>query len=169
MINLDSNLMELKEIDDRRDRAVGYFMEGYNCAQSVVLAYCDVIGIDQDTAKKISAPFGGGMGRLREMCGACSGMFMLMGFKYPVTDANNQAIKEENYTAVQRTANEFKDYFGSYICADLLKLDRIPQHPFPSNRNARYYAERPCSRFVAVAAEIVGRELLTEAHHSLVP
>jgi len=148
------------DIEERRNRAVDYFKEGYNCAQSVTMAYCDLFGLDIEMAKKLSAPFGGGMGRLREMCGAASGMFLLVGLKYPVTDPEDKASKHENYAAVQRTAKAFKDHFGSYICADLLQLKRAPQDPSPSDRNAEYYLKRPCARCVAVAAEVIGNELL---------
>ncbi len=147
-------------IEERKEKAVALFKEGYNCSQSVFLAYADVFSVDEELAKKFSAPFGGGMGRLREVCGAVSGMFMLMGFRYPHTNPNDKPSKTETYKAVQRTATAFKDKFGTLICADLLAIRRAPQDPTPSDRNAEYYAKRPCARFVAEAAGIVGEELL---------
>ncbi len=147
-------------IDERKEKAVALFKEGYNCAQSVFLAYSDLYNVDEELAKTFSAPFGGGMGRLREVCGAASGMFMLMGFKYPHIDPKDKASKTENYKAVQRTAAAFKDKFGTLICADLLAIKRSPQDPTPSDRTEEYYAKRPCARFIAEAAGIVGEELL---------
>ena len=146
-------------IEERKEKAVAYFNEGYNCAQSVFLAYSDLYDLNEEFAKKISAPFGAGMGRLREVCGAVSAMFMVLGFKYPATDPAEKATKAANYAAVQRTAAVFKEKFGSIVCADLLQIKRSPQEPTPSDRNAEYYAKRPCARFVAEAAEIVGKEL----------
>lgn len=146
-------------IEERKERAVAYFKQGYNCAQSVFLAYCDLYDIDEELAKKLTAPFGGGMGRLREVCGAVSGMFMMLGMRYPATNPDEKAAKTANYAAVQRTAVAFKEKFGSIVCADLLQLKRTPQEPNPSDRNAEYYGQRPCARLVAEAVEILGKEL----------
>jgi len=147
-------------IKERAQKAIGFFENGYNCSQSVVMAYADLYDIDQETANKFASSFGGGMGRLREVCGAVSGMFMILGLRYPATDITDKNAKTANYQAVQRTASEFKAEMGSYICADLLKIKRQPEDASPSDRNARYYALRPCSRCVAIAAEIVGAEIL---------
>jgi C_GCAxxG_C_C family probable redox protein len=151
----------MKEIDikARTGQAVENFRNGYNCAQSVAMAYADLYPIDPENIKMLSAPFGGGMGRLREVCGAVTGMFLILGLEYPVTDPHDKAAKAANYEAVQRTALEFKEKMGSYICADLLKVGRHPEHPMPDDRNAEYYAKRPCAFCVAVAAEILGKEL----------
>lgn len=146
-------------ISERKDKAVAYFEEGYNCAQAVFLAYSDLYEIEPELAKKLSASFGGGMGRMREVCGACSGMFMLMGMQYPANDPTDKDAKAANYAAVQRTAAAFKQKFGTIICAELLDVKRQAQIPMPSERNAEYYAKRPCARFVAEAAEIVGVEI----------
>lgn len=147
------------DIDERRQRAVNNFKAGYNCSQSVFLAYSDLFDIDDKLAKQISAPFGGGMGRLREVCGALSGAFMAIGLRYPADDPDNKTAKTENYKAVQRVADSFREKFGSIICRDLLDIKRQKDDPIPSDRNSEYYAKRPCARFVAVAAEIVGKEL----------
>lgn len=152
-------LQQNKFIEERIQKAIGFFENGYNCSQSVFMAYADLYGIDQETATKIASSFGGGMGRLREVCGAVTGMFMVLGFHYPATDVTDKKSKTTNYQAVQRTAMEFKQEMGSYICADLLKIKRQPEDATPSERNARYYALRPCSRCVAMAAEIVGTEI----------
>lgn len=146
-------------IEERKAKALAYFQEGYNCAQSVFMAYSDFYDIDIELAKKLSCSFGGGMGRLREVCGACSGMFMILGLQYPSTDPADKYAKTKNYAAVQRTAQAFKDKYGTIICADLLEIKRAPQEPTPSDRNAEYYAKRPCARFVVDAAEIVGIEI----------
>lgn len=152
--------MTEKEISDRTAQAVDYFKEGYNCAQSVAMAYSDVFKLDMETVKQISAPFGGGMGRLREVCGAATGMFMILGMQYPASDPTDMKAKEDNYAAVQRTAAKFKERLGSYLCADLLKIECKPQEVTPSDRNTEYYATRPCALCVAVGAEILGRELM---------
>lgn len=148
-----------KSIEERTQKAIDFFEQGYNCSQSVLMAYADLYGIDQETATKFASSFGGGMGRLREVCGAVSGMFMVLGLHYPATDVTDKKAKIINYEAVQRTAKEFKEELGSYICADLLKIKRQLEEVTPSERNARYYALRPCSRCVAIAAEITGEEI----------
>lgn len=149
-----------KLIEDRVRKAVELFESGYNCSQSVFMAYADLYDFDVETAAKIATSFGGGMGRLREVCGAVSGMFMVLGLQYPANDITDKKAKTDNYEAVQKTAREFKQEMGSYICADILKIKREPENATPSERNAKYYALRPCSRCVAIAAEITGNEIL---------
>jgi C_GCAxxG_C_C family probable redox protein len=151
----------MKEIDveARIEKAVEFFKEGYNCAQSVALAYADIYPVDTETIKSLAASFGGGMGRLREVCGAVTGMFLILGMEHPAKDPDDKVTKTANYAAVQGTALKFKERMGSYICADLLKIGRQPQNPVPDDRNYEYYAKRPCAYCVAVAAEILGKEL----------
>lgn len=149
-----------KIIEERTAQALAFFEDGYNCSQSVFMAYSDIYGIDRETAAKLTSSFGGGMGRLREVCGAVSGMFMVLGLHYPGTDVKDKTAKTKNYEAVQRTAKEFQKEMGSYICADLLKIKRQPEVAIPSERNAKYYALRPCSRCVAMSAKIVGEEII---------
>jgi C_GCAxxG_C_C family probable redox protein len=155
--------MEKEEIKKRTEQAVEFLRSGYNCAQSVSMAYSDLYAIELNTLKVLAAPFGGGMGRLREVCGAVTGMFLILGLEYPVSDPANdeesKAIKKRNYLAVQHSALRFKDKMGSYVCADLLKIGRYPEKPEPEDRNAEYYSKRPCAYCVAVAAEILGEEL----------
>lgn len=124
------------------------------------MAYSGLYGIDTLTAAKLATSFGGGMGRLREVCGAISGMFLILGLHYPFTDTSDKAAKNKNYKAVQQTANRFKAEMGSYICADLLRIKHKPQSPESSERDEAYYKSRPCARCVAKAAEIVGKEVL---------
>ncbi|NDP21955.1 MAG: C_GCAxxG_C_C family protein [Paludibacter sp.] len=149
-----------EEIEIREKSAISFFEEGYNCSQSVFMAYSDLYGIYTEMAAKLATSFGGGMGRLREVCGAVSGMFLLLGLKYPFIDPKDKPAKNANYKAVQKVANEFKAEMGSYICADLLKIKHIPQHPVSSQRNKAYYKLRPCARYVASAAQIIGKELM---------
>jgi C_GCAxxG_C_C family probable redox protein len=152
--------MNNKEIESRVSTAITFFEEGYNCSQSVFMAYSDMYGIEPEIAAKLATSFGGGMGRLREVCGAVSGMFLILGLQYPFSDTKDKVAKNTNYKAVQRTANEFKLIMGSYICADLLKLKHEPQNPKSIERNEAYYKSRPCTRCVRVAAEIIGKEIL---------
>lgn len=147
------------EIEKRTTLAVEFFEKGYNCAQSVLMAYSDLYGVEKESAAKLATSFGGGMGRLREVCGAVSGMFLVLGLHYPFTNTKDKAAKNTNYKAVQRTANEFKAIMGSYICADLLKIKHEPQNPESSERNEVYYKSRPCLRCVTIAAEIVGKQI----------
>ncbi len=152
--------MDKNELEKRTEQALTYFYDGYNCSQAVFMAYSDLYNMDKELAAKISSSFGGGMGRLREVCGAVTGMFMVLGLHYPATDVKDKAAKTTNYAAVQRTAAEFKQEMGSFICADLLKIKRAPENPTPSERNVKYHALRPCDRCVAMAAEILGKEIL---------
>ena len=152
--------MDNNELEKRTEQALTYFNDGYNCSQAVFMAYSDLYDMDKELAAKISSSFGGGMGRLREVCGAVTGMFMVLGLHYPAIDVKNKAAKTTNYAAVQRTAAEFKQEMGSFICADLLNIKRAPENPTPSERNVKYHALRPCDRCVAMAAEILGKEIL---------
>ena len=134
--------------------AENYFRAGYNCAQSVVLAFSDEIGMDKDTALKISMPFGGGMGRLREVCGAVSGMFMVIGLKYGKADNSDAAAKSAVYSGVQNLAEKFKERNGSIICRELLGIGG-KQAPSPEARTDEYYKKRPCPLICRDAAEIL--------------
>lgn len=151
--------MHEDEITPRVSRAINLFENGYNCSQAVFMAYADVYGIEEKLAAGISTSFGGGMGRMREVCGALSGACMLLGLEYPHNDPTNKTSKDTNYKVVQRVAEAFKADMGSYICADLLTLKREPQSPESAERTQKYYDLRPCTRCVAVAADIAGREI----------
>ena len=154
--------MNNTELEQKITLAVSYFEQGYNCSQAVFMAYSDISGIKPEMAAKLATSFGGGMGRLREVCGAVSGMFLVLGLHYPFTDTKDKTAKNTNYKAVQRVANEFKAEMGSYICADLLKIKHKPQNSESAERNEAYYTTRPCTHCVAVAAEIVGKEILQQ-------
>ncbi|MBQ8910903.1 MAG: C_GCAxxG_C_C family protein [Oscillospiraceae bacterium] len=134
---------------DRETQAIGYFMEGYNCAQAVLLAFSDVVGLDEKTCAKLSSSFGGGMGRMREVCGAVSGMLMVAGLLYGYDGPEEGQVKKEHYARVQELAEEFRAEAGSIICREILK--NPPSDPAPSPRTAQYYAQRPCARMVALA------------------
>lgn len=146
-------------IEERKEKALQLFKEGYNCSQSVFCAYADLFGVEPELAKQLTSSFGGGMGRMREVCGAMSGSFLLLGLRYPASDPADKAAKTENYASVQRVAGVFKSRFGSIICRELLDVKRQKESPVPSDRDAEYYAKRPCARLVVAAAEIVGKEM----------
>ena len=145
--------------EQRIARAVELFKMGYNCAQSVFLAYSDLTPFDKQIAATVAAPFGGGMGRLREVCGAVSGMTMLAGFISPSPTNSNAVAKKENYALVQHFAEAFREQNGAIVCRTLLGLDRTKDNPTPSPRTAEYYKKRPCAELVADAARIVAQYL----------
>ena len=144
---------------ERAEQAREYFTSGYNCAQSVFLAYRDITGIDEVLAATISAPFGGGMGRLREVCGAVSGMTMVAGFIAPNSQPNDNETKKNCYATVQALAEEFRAENGSIVCRELLGLAQQKDDPTPSPRTGEYYKRRPCAEYVAIAARIVGEKI----------
>lgn len=137
------------------ERAKKLFCEGYNCSQAVFAAFCDVTGIEQETALKISSSFGGGMGRLREVCGAVSGMFMVAGAVYGYSDPKNFRIKSEHYERIQELAKVFRENNGSIVCRELLGIDGKDNSPTPSKRTNQYYKKRPCAELVEMAADIM--------------
>lgn len=137
------------------EQARNYFKQGYNCAQSVLLVYAEDCGLTKDTALKLASSFGGGMGRLREVCGAVSAMFMVAGLKYGYVENDNDAVKAEHYVRIQNLANEFKSEHRSIICRDLLNLSEGVSEPTPAKRTAQYYEERPCEMFIEKACELL--------------
>ena len=143
------------------EKAGKYFKEGYNCAQSVFCTFAEELGIDFDTALKISSSFGGGMGRMREVCGAVSAMFMIAGLKYGYTEPNNKEIKTEHYKRIQELANLFKEKHGTIICRELLG-PLADDNYVPSDRTEEYYATRPCEQIIADAAEIISKYVPAE-------
>ena len=139
----------------RREKAMSAFKEGYNCAQSLLIAYEDILTIDIETAKKISSPFGGGMGRLREVCGAVYGMFMVFGFIKGYSEADNFDGKKELYEHIQELGHRFEKENGSLICRELLGLEVKHDNPTPEKRTESYYKKRSCEECVGSAAEIL--------------
>ena len=147
--------MEIKNNEQRVERAVELFKMGYNCAQAVTAAFADEYGYTEEQALKMSASFGGGIGRMRETCGAACGMFILAGLETGCTDAADRQGKADNYAFVQQLAEEFRKENGSLICAELLGLrERKPQTPTPDERTTVYYEKRPCAKMVETAARI---------------
>ena len=133
--------------------AAELFLEGYNCAQAVAVAFTDLTGIDKQEAARLAAPFGGGMGRMREVCGAVSGMLMVLGHLYGYDNSDAESTKKELYKQVQDLAEKFRQENGSIICREILK--NPPSDPNPSPRTAEYYAKRPCARMVMTAARLM--------------
>ena len=142
------------------EKAVNNFKTGYNCAQSVFLAFAEDFGIDKETALKLSSSFGGGMGRLREVCGTVSSMFAIAGLKKGYTSPNDDETKAKHYELIQSLADDFKSKFNTIICRELLELPEGKDSPIPSKRTEEYYQTRPCEAFVRYAAEIIEQRLL---------
>jgi len=147
--------MSSVDVENRVLRARELFMSGYNCSQSVFMALSDLYGIPGQQAARLSASFGGGVGRLREMCGACSAMALLEGLESGATDAADKEGKQANYKNVQLLVHRFAEQNGSYICRELLQLRKdAPTPPVPDERTAEYYRQRPCLRMVETATRI---------------
>ena len=142
-------------MEERIEKAISLFKEGFNCSQSVVAAYADLYGYTQEQALKMSASFGGGIGRMRQTCGAACGLFMLAGLESGCTEGKDREGKEANYKMVQEFADEFRKRNGSLICAELLGLAKnAPTPTTPDARNSEYYKKRPCVKMVEEAARI---------------
>ena len=147
--------MNGKMREERIEKAVELFKEGFNCSQSVVAAFADEYGFTREQALKMSASFGGGIGRMRETCGAACGLFMLAGLETAATEGSDREGKARNYAVVQELAEEFKRRNGALRCADLLGLSqKEPVVSTPEARTAQYYAKRPCAKMVEEAARI---------------
>ncbi len=142
--------------------ATQYFKQGYNCAQSVFITYCEKFGIQKEVGLKLSSSFGGGMGRLREVCGAVSSMFAILGLEKGYTDFNDDKIKEKHYALIQKAANKFKEKHKTIICRELLGLENENISPIPTKRTEEYYLSRPCENFIETACEIID-EFLTHS------
>ena len=156
----DEELELMLKESPRAQAAMGYFYEGYNCSQSIMLAFEDIHNLDRKTALQMSCSFGGGMGRLREVCGGVSGMFMVLGLVYGYDDPKDVQAKKEQYERVQALAAEFKELNGSIVCRDLLGLkENGPQPPTPEERTPEYYSKRPCPKMIGSAAMILERYL----------
>lgn len=139
----------------KKEKAMSLFKEGYNCSQSVFGAFAEELGLDFETAVKISSSFGGGMGRMREVCGAVSGMFMAAGMKCGYSSPKDTQAKMNHYKLIQDLASEFKKNNGSIVCRELLGLEGKDNNYIPSERTKEYYKKRPCAELVGEAAEIL--------------
>ena len=163
--------MQEEEIELRAQRAVELFKEGYNCSQAVFASCADLYGVtDEQLALRLSASFGGGMGRMRMVCGAASGMFMLAGLHNGSAKPHDNEGKMANYAFVQDLAGEFKGKYGSLICAELLGLapkgavtgyglQVTEDDPKPAERTQQFYEKRPCSEMVAESVRIFLRNI----------
>ena len=158
--------MEKKEIiidvNERVERACGYFKSGYNCAQAVVMAFDDVMEQSPEMLARLTAPFGGGMGRMREVCGTVSGMTFLAGAISPSVDPSNLEERMANYALVQHFAEQFRRENGDIVCRRLLGLEPMVERTetaMPSQRTEEYYKKRPCVEYVGCAARIVAEYL----------
>jgi len=135
------------------EKAINLFCDGYNCAQAVFGAFANDLGFDEATALKIAAPFGGGFGRQREVCGAVSGMLMAFGYLYGYDTAETGEVKMRHYEQTRALCDAFKEQNGSIICREILKTDEVGGTP--AARTEKYYHERPCIRCVRTASEIL--------------
>ena len=133
--------------------AVENFMRGYNCSQAVVVAFCDVTGMKPQYAARLSSSFGAGMGRMREVCGAVSGMLLVAGLLYGYGTPGDEESKKAHYKLVQALAGKFREREQSIVCREILK--NPPSDPNPTPRNEEFYKKRPCARLVALAAQIL--------------
>ena len=145
-------------------KAMQLFKEGYNCSQAVFLAFEDLFNMEREVMLRLSSSFGGGMGRLREVCGAVSGMFMVAGVLYGYDDPKDYDKKTEHYARIQLLAKEFEALNGSIVCRELLGLAPKKSsldmgNPEPEKRTEEYYKKRPCAELVAMAASFLEKEL----------
>ncbi len=139
---------------NRGELAYDYFVSGYNCSQSVALAFSDVFGLEKDALAKISSGFGGGMGRMREVCGCFSGIVMVLSQVYGYSDPKANAEKKALYEIIRTAAEKFREDNGSIICKELLGLEKPEKSAQPEARTAEYYQKRPCPLLCKYAAEL---------------
>ncbi len=138
-----------------REAATANFMNGYNCSQSVVLAFSDILPSEKDAVVKIASSFGGGMGRLREVCGAVTGMFIVAGILYGYAGPEPGKVKADHYARIQELARRFEEKHGSIVCRELLGIRVHHDLPVPEARTDEYYKKRPCPQIIGDAAEIL--------------
>lgn len=143
-------------------KAMAFFKEGYNCAQSVFLAFSDQYSMEPELALKLSSSFGGGMGRLREVCGAVSGMFLVAGVMYGYDSPTAYEEKKAHYQRIQELAHAFEAQNGSIVCRELLGLQKKEDTPAPEQRTEAYYQKRPCVQLVGMAAAIMEQYMMEQ-------
>ena len=138
------------------DIAKEYFEQGYNCSQSVALAFADEVGMDGKLIARLTGGFGGGIGRMREVCGTVSGIAFVLSALYGYSDPTDADAKAQLYADVQKVAGEFKDKNGSVVCRDLLGLTQDGfDNPQPEKRTDTYYKKRPCGDLVKMSADLL--------------
>lgn len=147
-------------MSERGERAKELFCGGYNCSQAVIIAFSDLTVLDEKTGAKLGSCFGGGMGRMREVCGAVTGMFTVYGLVNGYCDAKDNEKKKQTYAAVQELAEKFREENGSIICKELLGLEKPEGTHIPSQRTEEYYKKRPCSDIVRLATEILENKFI---------
>ena len=147
------------EFSPRALRAEQYFKEGYNCSQAVVLAFADLIDMDREALLRMSSSFGGGMGRLREVCGSVSGMFLLLGYFEGSGSDRDPQRKKDIYAQVQELAARSREIKGSIICRALLAGVPHTDGGAPEERTPAYYKKRPCGKLVAISAQLLYEHL----------
>ena len=138
----------------RGEKAESYFRKGFNCAQSVVMAFHGETGLSEEASAKLASSFGGGLGRMREVCGAVSGMAIVLGILYGYADPRKPNASRDHYERVQALAGKFREVTGSVVCRELLG-DRSRITATPEPRTAEYYKKRPCAELVKLAADIL--------------
>ena len=138
---------------NRGERAAQLFLKGHNCAQAVAMVFCDEVGLTPSQAAKMASSFGGGMGRMREVCGAVSGMLLIAGMAYGYDTCDDDVAKKAHYALVQNLAGQFREKVGSIVCREILK--NPPSDPSPTPRTEEFYKQRPCARMVYLAAMIL--------------
>lgn len=136
-------------------KAEALFQEGYNCAQAVFVAFHDSLGMEKDTALRLMSSFGGGMGRLREVCGALTAVFAAAGILYGYSNPDDQDQKAAHYAFIQELAERFRNETGSILCRDLLQLTEKSSDPTPELRTPEYYEKRPCAAYVRLGASLL--------------
>lgn len=154
------------ELEARVGRAVENFMQGYGCCQSVVAAFADLYGMTDDMAKRVGAGFGGGVGRMRMMCGAVSGIVVLVGLDCGQTEGSDREGKSACYKVVQELLAKSKAQNGSLICAEILGIngnEKAASSYVASARTAEYYKKRPCAAKVECAARIFAEYLMDKS------
>lgn len=151
--------------DNHALKAKEYFLRGYNCSQSVLLAFKEDIGLEEDKILKLASSFGGGLGGQREVCGAVSGMLMAAGLLYGYNNPKDYQSKAEHYVLVKEICNRFSESNGSIICRVLLGLE-TGQTPAPQQRTEQYYKSRPCADLVFEAAKIMSDYISQRAEPS---
>lgn len=139
---------------NRAEKAKNFFLEGYNCAQAVAMAFADLTDMSEETVAKLTIGFGGGMGRMREVCGAVSGAVFIMGALY------GDKSKQEVYSEIQKVAGKFREENGSIVCRELLGLSISgADSPVPEKRTEGYYKKRPCAELVYMSAQILDEKI----------
>ena len=140
---------------DHAANAKAFFQQGYNCAQAVLCAFGDVTELDTDAAARMASSFGGGLARLREVCGCVSGAAMVLGIARGYSDPTDNVAKKAHYQLVQEFARRFGDENGSSICRELLSGVPVVPGNAPEARTETYYKKRPCAELVYCAAQML--------------